>query len=740
MRRITLPWPDVAWLSRQLALEADRRRLFPWIAVAFGAGIALYFQADGLPGLGPPLAGAAACAFGAYLARASVVLMAVLIALCAVFFGFAAAAWRVQTVGAPILQRLMIVPVTGFVEAVEERAEGGSRVLLRVTTMGEVSEAERPRYVRVTTRKREAIAPGDAIAGTARLMPPPQPAWPGGYDFARDAYFREIGAVGSIVGGIRRAPATAGPPVATQLAAPVDGARNALTTRIASTIGGQAGAVAAALVTGKRGLIDEETNDVLRGAGIYHVVSISGLHMVLAAGLFFWLARAFLALGPGLILFWPVKKIAAAIAMAGAVAYCVFSGAEVATQRSLIMTLVMFGAILVDRPALSIRNLALAAIIVLAREPDALLGPSFQMSFGAVAALTASAPLLARRREPQPSGLFALDGVVRWLGRVLAGLLGTTLVASLATAPFTAYHFQTLNPLGLIGNALALPLVSAVVMPSALVGMVAYPFGLDRPVWTLMGFAVSQVLDVSSWVSGLSGASVGIPSQNVSFLLCAALALLLATLMTSSLRWLSLIPAGFAVAAVLAPERVDIMADRSGTGALVRGEGGELALVGHASTFVADQWLQALGDGRDTSDPALRRLARCDEAGCVARLQDGRFLAIPKTIAALEEDCRRPAIIVTPLRVPPTCSATIVLDHNVLAARGAVAITLGPGEPHVRPTREGHKWKPWHGPRPTPAPESRGGLAAARVPRPVPEQDMPEADPSSDVSTGEQAR
>ena len=280
------------------------------------------------------------------------------------------------------------------------------------------------------------------------------------------------------------------------LAARVDEARNALTHRIASSIGGAAGGVGAALVTGKRGLIGEPTNDVLRAAGIYHIVSISGLHMVLAAGTFFWLVRALLALSPGVALLWPVKKIAAVVAMIGATAYCIFSGSDVATERSLIMTLVMFGAVLADRPALSMRNLSIAAIIVLAREPEALLGPSFQMSFGAVAAMMTLVPLMQWREKDVPATPF--EKVLSWAGRSALGLLTTTLVASLATAHFAAYHFQSLNPYGLIGNALALPLVSLVVMPAAVLGVLAYPFGLDAFVWKVMGLAVAQVLEISA--------------------------------------------------------------------------------------------------------------------------------------------------------------------------------------------------------------------------------------------------
>src|SRR4051794_10613769 len=268
------------------------------------------------------------------------------------------------------------------------------------------------------------------------------------------------------------------------------------------------------------------------------MVSISGLHMVLAAGTFFWIARAVLAASSYGALHWPLKKIAAVVAMIGAFAYDVFSGSEVATERSLIMILVMLGAILVDRPALSLRNLALSALIVLAREPETLLGPSLQMSYAAVAGLIAMAEWgrgRAHRREP--SGL--VYKALSWGVGAVVGLATTTIVATLATAPFSAFHFQNLNAYGLIGNAVTLPLVSVVVMPAAVIGVLAYPFGLDGPVWHLMGVAVEGILRVSAWVSGLSGSTVIVPAFGAGALGFLAASILVLTLFVSPLRWLA---------------------------------------------------------------------------------------------------------------------------------------------------------------------------------------------------------
>jgi competence protein ComEC len=292
--------------------------------------------------------------------------------------------------------------------------------------------------------------------------------------------------------------------------------------------------------------------------------------MVLAAGTFFWLVRAVLALAPGFALLWPVKKIAAVAAMIGATIYCIFSGSDVATERSLIMTLVLFGATLVDRPALSIRNLSLAALIVLVREPEALLGPSFQMSFGAVAAMMTLVPLMHLRKMERATATIIERSFV-WIGQAMLGLVTTTLVASIATAPFAAYHFQSLNPYGLIGNALALPLVSLVVMPSAVLGVLAYPFGLDRPIWQFMGAAVSRVLDVSAWVGSFSGSTMFVPALSDIALVFLSVGLIVLTIPASSLRWLALVPAGAGLVFAAAPHRYDIFIDRDGAGAAVRG-------------------------------------------------------------------------------------------------------------------------------------------------------------------------
>lgn len=702
-------------LVAALALEAERRRLFLWLPVTMGIGVLLYFVADHEPALWAPLTGLGLATLSALLLRERRIPLLICLGFAGVFAGFSAAAWRTASVVAPVLERPRVGQLSGFVEAVEAR-DAGARLVVLVTGLAGVAPEQRPKRVRVTIRA-GSVMPGDHIAATARLLPPPGPARPGGYDFGRDAFFRGIGAVGNIPGKLTLTPPPGPAPRALQLAAAIDRARNALTQRIAGIAGGQAGAMAAALVTGKRGLITEATNTDLRAAGIYHIVSISGLHMVLAAGTIFWMVRALLALSQTLALRWPIKKLAALAAMAGASAYCIFSGGDVATVRSLIMTLVMLGAILVDRPALSMRNLALAAVIVLLREPEALLGPSFQMSFGAVAALIAFAERWETRSRSQPPA--ALPWPIRPLWIAGSGIVITTLLATAATAPFGAYHFQTFNPFGLLGNALALPFVSLFAMPAAVFGVLAYPFGLDWPAWWLMGAASGVVLRLAHWVAAIDHSTLVVAAFGSAALGCFVLSLLWATLWTTRLRLLAILPLATGVAVAAKPERPEILIERGGSGVAVRGADERLRIAGRPSRFVLQQWLAADGDSRAPDDASLSEGVACDTFGCVIRTGDGRKIAYARDRLAIIEDCGRADLVVTPIPWTAPCAARLI-DRMALSRDGATALFRHTDGWRSHSAELAAAERPWNRARPQPAP-------APAIPQSKPEETEAEA-------------
>lgn len=275
-----LLWQLWLHLSRGFALEVERRRPFLWLPIAMGAGILLYFAADREPALWAPLLGLGLSSAAAFALRRHPLASMTCLAAAAAFLGFAAGVWRTDDIKAPMLERPRIGKLTGFVESVEAR-DTGARLVILVSDLANVSVDQRPKRVRVNIRQ-GSVAPGDHIVATARLLPPPGPARAGGYDFGRDAFFRGIGAVGSISGKIALAAPPYPLPARLAIDVTIDRARNALTKRIAEVGGGQGGAVAAALVTGKRGLITEATNNDLRAAGIYHIVTFSPIMAITA--------------------------------------------------------------------------------------------------------------------------------------------------------------------------------------------------------------------------------------------------------------------------------------------------------------------------------------------------------------------------------------------------------------------------------------------------------------------------
>ncbi|MCA0401031.1 MAG: ComEC family competence protein [Proteobacteria bacterium] len=688
-------------LGALLAREREFRSGFLWLPVAFGLGILAYFAAAEEPArwAGPALAAFSLLFYLRLPESAGAFSRAILLGVTVAATGFSAASLRTASVATPMLERDFFGEIKGFIETLDDT---GARFRLTIapSAMEGITPKKLPGRLRVGMASQPGIAPGDHIVLRVRLSPPAEAAMPGGYDFRREAFFRGIGGVGYATGRLELAPAPREAPLALRFNARIDSWRNAMTARIARAIGGEAGALSAALVTGKRGLISEETNEDLRASGLYHIVSISGLHMVLAAGVLFWLVRALLAASPAVALRYPVKKIAALCAMAGASFYCVFSGSEVATERSLIMTLVMLGAILVDRPALAMRNLALAALLVMAREPESLLGPSFQMSFAAVASLIAANQIWRDRRSPR-AVLHSRGLVERLLLALLvafAGIVVTTLVATLATAPFSAFHFHRLNPYGLIGNSLAIPLVSLIVMPAAVAGTLLVPFGFDGLIWRLMGEGVAGVLIVAEKVAAIENASFPVARMpGFSFALL-VFALLLAVGFRTRLRALAILPLGVWGITLQAAPLPDLLVDSSGRMVLIRGEGGQYRLlsVGSPRRFTLSQWLPALGDARRPEDRSLREGIACDRAGCVGRLMDGRIVVLSNTLQALREDCRRADIVITPVEAPAPCEGKRVLDKAHFQRFGASRIfSTNPNEWRVTSSLAPEQMRPW---------------------------------------------
>ena len=679
-------------LSGWIAAELAPGRLMPWLPVAFGFGIVAYFSADREPAWWAALSATVTGFVLTLLTRHRPIGFPLVLGLTAIAAGFATATLQTVRIAHPILRSpVTSAVVSGFVEVREER-ERSDRIVVRVQAVEGLPA--KPERVRVAVRKGSAPAVGSFVEFKARLSPPMQPLRPGGYDFARDMYFQRIGASGYALGAIKART----PPVKggfwLRYATIVDDIREAIDKRIRSVIAGDNGSIASALITGKRDAISTPVNDAMYVSSLAHVLSISGYHMAVVSGIVFFFIRAGLALFPFLASRFPIKKWAALGALVAATFYLLLSGAEVATQRSYIMIAIVLIGVMLDRPTLTFRTLAVAAIGVLIFAPQAVIHPSFQMSFAATLALVAAYQYGLPWRSNKDSSLGMR--VALWGVREIFGLLLASLVAGFATTPYAAYHFHRLAPYGALANLLAMPVVSALVMPMGILGLVAMPFGFDAPFWRLMSGGIDWMNGVALWVTSLPGAVGRLHAFGTGPLLVGTGGILLVCLLRTPLRWGgAVLVAGGSFWALTSPQP-DVLISGDGQSAAFRGTDGRLAILRNGrDVFAVKEWLAADADARVPKDSSLANGVRCDAIGCIGTLGDGRLISMVIGIEAIAEDCARAAIIVSGREVPASGCAALVVDRQTSREHGAVALHRSGDHFQLVLARPSNVERPW---------------------------------------------
>lgn len=665
-------------LADSFGRELEDRRGFLWLPVLFGIGIFVYFVLPREPSVLALAAIFLAATIAAWRSRRQTGLFRLLTAFAFVAAGAATMKLRTDWVAAPKLSREMTRVVTGWVSERSMASRGGVRVALKVHAIEGVAAADTPHFVRVTIRSRaEAIGVGDAIEVTARLQPPSGPVLPGGYDFARAAFYDRIGAVGFAYGAAR--PADIGlAPTEIGMQVPLGRFRDLIRERVMAALPGEPGRIAAALIMGDQGGVSEPTQEAMRISGLGHVLSISGLHMALVGGSAFWLIRALLALSSELALRRPLKKWAALGALAISTFYLGISGAEVATQRAYIMLAIMLVAVLLDRRAITLRNVALAALVVLVISPESLMSVSLQMSFAATVALVAAYEEISARSDRRLRLADRRDlGMLGWAWRSVGGLFVTSLVAGLATMPFGIFHFQRVAPLALVANMIAMPAVGLIVMPMALAAVVVMPLGIEALPLTVMNWGVAWMIAVAEWITAWSGDAGGVRMMPALSLLLIVGGFLWLALWHERWRLLGIVPMLAAIPLALAAPRPDILVGEDGTTVAVRGVDGRLTIIGgKGERFTIESWLRADADPRKADSPDLSEGVRCDPIGCIGKTGAAKtVVSLVLRPEAFAEDCRIAAIVVSRLDAPPWCGdAAVVIDRDRLDRRGAHAL------------------------------------------------------------------
>ncbi|MEO1709406.1 MAG: ComEC/Rec2 family competence protein [Pseudomonadota bacterium] len=645
--------------------------------VLFGAGIATYFAMPSEPGL--VSAGMIAAVFVTVWALLSRGLQTpvIIAVLSVVASGYVTMTARTATLAAPVLAiDLKRAVVTGVLERIEPKPDRGPRLTLSVTALESLPRTAWPKRVRIRLLKPAAgLAVGDTIRLRADLSPPMRPLQPGAFDFARYAFFQQIGATGFSF----QVPVIVPP---TEAQAPRGLLRTAherlmawrseVAARVKQAIPGDAGVIATALITGERSGIPETTRSAYRDAGLSHLLVISGLHMMIVTGTVFLVLRFLIALFPTVASRLPSKKWAACLAAVAATAFLLMSGTAIATVRAYVMVIIMLIAVLMDRPAIALRNVAIAAMIILAVRPESLLDIGFQMSFAAVVALVATYEFLrdrARLKPPDiPRGSFMQ--AVMFVG----GIAGTTMVASIAIAPIAIFHFHQNQQLGILANVLVVPLFNIAIMPLAIMAVFAMPLGLEAgPLW-LMGKAIDVSSGVAVWVSGLSGAVVAVPAMPwQAFALMVGGGLWLA-LWRGRLKLWGVLPVALGLALAPMERGADVLIGAEGSLVATRDDQGALQAFGRRGAFELSRWLERDGDRREAKAVLAAGRRACDQTGCVASVR-GLVLAAARHPSALTDDCAHAALLIASFRVPEGCRvAGALIDRRQLRDRGNHAI------------------------------------------------------------------
>ncbi len=638
-----------------------------------------------------------------------------------ILLGALAAAFQTSRSDTVVIDSPISTTITARVVDVEMREAGRWRYTV------EILSTEKPRLKRPPTAallgvrgQGAAFPPGTTIKGLARLQPPAGPAIPGLNDFAFSSYFNGIGAIGGFLGqphAIAADPSSDGS-MAARFQVWLSSVRSAINQRILSVLPGDTGAFASALVTNDTAAFSREGLEALRISGLAHVISISGLHMVLAAGISFVGMRMMFSLFPGFIQSRPAKTYAALGAITASGLYLLISGMPVPAVRSFIMLAVGMGGVIAARTVLTLRSVALATFAILIVSPSSVLGPSFQMSFAAAAALISGyslwrlRPLELRRFSGLPFYATVLPAV-----RAVGGVMLTSEIAGVATAIFSVTHFHRLTLLGTLGNVAAMPFISFIVMPAGFIAVLLMPFGLDYYPLRVMGLGLDGTMAVARLVSSIGGDIVTgqmarwvLPSASLAFVLAILPHSRLFRLAGASLFAVTL---GLIVALGAAKRPDMVIAETGDLVGLLRSH--RLATnSARPSTFIMDQWTRALVASETLKPTMLPRLAlerqgvrkpltEADEwkvedameaaaatvepgrflcSGrdwCIGKLTEGLLVATLSDFAFQGPACRQAQIVIAAAFLrDPSCGQgeAQIFDRNALRRRGALAIYL----------------------------------------------------------------
>jgi competence protein ComEC len=689
--------------------------------VAFGVGAAVYLGFKTEPPLLPT-----ACLCGGVVTVASLtayfgrrrafVAAAVMVGLASA--GLLVAKLHSDSVAAAIAPAHMgATRLEGWVVDIETPSATGERLLIAPVRVEGLQPERTPTRVRIVVRSPDGPdalpAPGTPVRMIALLDPPPGPASPGAYDFARDAWFEGIGGVGLAL----RWPDTtrlAPPPWELRVEMAINAIRwstaRQLAANIRSVMGGDdagAAGLAVAVTTSHQDWLPSGDRDDLRASGLAHMLAIAGLHTAAVSGFAFFASRLAIAAWPWIALRVPGKKVAAGAALIAVAGYLLLSGAHPPARRAAITAGVAFFAIIMDRRAVSLHSLAIAALIILAIEPDVVVSPGFEMSFCATASLIALSEIW--RRPTAPIGLSWPLAFLQKFRDWLVAMSAVSFVAGMATGPFAIQHFNRVANYGVLANLSADFLASALLMPTLGVGLLCQGLGVDHsvaaPVYWIAGWSARGVISLGHLFATVPWAVSTAPSAPDIALAISYLGIVVACLWRGRLRWVGL---PMAAAVMVWPRPIAPVAWIAADGddaAVVIGNL-EVPLKPGARQYATELWAQRRGFnlsptlGAATAEQSKR--FDCDRRGCASNGLDRPAISAwwsrrAPTTARFDALCAHADIVIVRARAtpPPSCANSIILDMAAFNRGGAAEVFGAPGHWRIAWSQPLRGDRPW---------------------------------------------
>lgn len=657
----------------------DFQRWPLWIPVFFAMGIAFYFSLTVEPSVWCGWAGVGFFIFALFITRLQVWRLA-LLGFAFVILGFSIVLLRTHFLGTEMLNyALPTLLLEGSVSQVEQKPTKNGTLYQRLLLedLKAPTYEKLPQKIRLSLKgKRERLWPGERIRILAKLQPIGDPTVPRGFDFRRQAYFNGIGATGF---------ALSSPIVLSSSSSfftDLEKKREKVTAFFIHNMTPPLGAIAAALITGDKAAIPETIREDFINSGLAHILAISGLHLSIIAGVVFLVIRRGISLIPSLNLVYNSKKIAAVGTILMSFVYLSLSGLGIPAQRSFVMISLVMGAILINRTALSMRTVAFAAFMVLLILPESLLGPSFQLSFAAVISLIAG-----YETWKNPLAHWRIGG-----GRIRSfivyggGLVFTSLLATLATLPFTIYLFHRFSFHAIEANLVAVPLTSLVIMPSALLTCLLTP--LDLGAWPLWVFekSLGLLIKIAATVAAWPGANISVSHPPLFSFIFMILGALWLCLWQQNWRKWGLFPIAIGLLGMIWREPPHLLID--GQGKLVGLYDNKILYVSSTrkGKFTAESWQQFV------AAQEIKPLT-CSEGICKTV-----FHNIPVLISHRQDHqpCEKGAILV---RLEPSKSscptAYLILDWYDLWRHGAHALWINSSGIYMEKVNRIQGSRPW---------------------------------------------